>query len=147
MPGNCSGLAAGTWLRLVGNVTGRWPLGSTCPNSTLASAVPLDWPGYHASRTAPAWLSHGISTGAPASMTTVVCGLAAVTAEISSSCAEGRLRLRRSVASDSVSSETTTTALEAFCAAATAAAIPGARSDGLAQVRALASPPPETDSV
>ena len=71
----------------------------------------------------------------------MVCGLAAATAEISSSCAEGRLRLRRSVASDSVSSDTTTTALEADFAAATAGAMPGARSDGVAQVSALACGP------
>ena len=76
-----------------------------------------------------------------------MCGLAAATAEMSSSCAEGRFRLRRSVASDSVSSDTTTTAVDADLAAVTAAAMPGARSDGVAQVSALDGPWPETDNV
>ena len=100
------------------------------PNSTLASAVPLVCPGYQASTTAATLPSHGIATGAPALTTTTVCGFAAATAEISSSWADGRFRLGRSVASDSVSSETTTTAVEAAFAAATAAARPGARSAG-----------------
>lgn len=122
---------AGTWLRLTGNVTGRCPPGSVWPNRTLASAVPLDWPGYQASTTPATWESHGMATGAPALITTTVCGLAAATAEISSSCADGRFRLGRSVASDSVSSETTTTATAAVLAAATAAAMPGASADGV----------------
>jgi hypothetical protein len=42
-----------------------------------------------------------MAIGAPASTTTTVWGLAAAALEISSFCAEGRLRLRRSVASDS----------------------------------------------
>ena len=92
-------------------MTGRWPLGSTWPNSTAASAVPLLSPGYQASTTEATWFSHGMTTGAPASMTTTVCGLAAATAEISSFCADGRFRLARSAASDSVSSDTTTTAV------------------------------------
>ena len=125
----------------VGNVTGRWPLGSDLPNSTSARAVPFDWPGYHASSTELTWLSHGITIGAPASITTTVLGLAAATAEISSSCAEGRFRPSRSVASDSVSSDTTTTAVDADLAADTAEAMPGARSDGLAQVSALTRAP------
>src|SRR3984885_8633775 len=139
-PGNCAGVDAGTSERLVGNLAGRWPLGSDLPNSTSARAVPFDWPGYHASSTELTWLSQGIATGAPASTTTTVCGLAAATAEISSSCAEGRFRPRRSVASDSVSSDTTTTAVEAALAAAAAAAIPAARSGGSAQVSALDGP-------
>ena len=109
-------------------MTGRWPPGSVWPNSTAASAVPLLSPGYQASSTEATWLSHGMATGAPASTTTTVCGLAAATAEISSSCADGRFRPARSAASDSVSSETTTTAVLADLAAATACAIPGARS-------------------
>ena len=86
-------------------------------------------------------MSHGIAIGAPASTTTTVCGLAAATAEISSSCAEGRLRLSRSVASDSVSSETTTTAVEADLAAATAAVDAGRQRRGRppAQVARLAA--------
>src|SRR5580692_4438707 len=123
-PGNWLGLDAGTCERSVGKVTGKWPLGSTWPNSTAASAVPLLSPGYHASTTEATWLSHGMTTGAPASMTTTVCGLTAATAEMSSFCADGRLRLARSAASDSVSSATTTTAVAADFAAATAWAIP-----------------------
>ena len=87
--------------------------------------MPLDWPGYQASTTPATWFSHGMATGAPALITTTVCGLAAATAAISSSCADGRLRLSRSVASDSVSSETTTTAVLADLAAAAAAVMPG----------------------
>src|ERR1700722_15544239 len=146
-PGNWLGLDAGTCERSVGKVTGRWPPGSALPNSTLASAVPLLSPGYHASTTEDTWFSHGMTTGAPASITTTVCGLAAATAEISSFCAEGRFRLARSAASDSVSSDTTTTAVLADFAAATACAIPGASSDGVAQLRSADGPPPDSWSV
>src|SRR5581483_8904339 len=128
-------------------VTGRWPLGSALPNRTLASAVPLLSPGYQASTTEATWLIQGMTTGAPASITTTVCGFAAATAEISSFCAEGRFRLGRSAASVSVSSDTTTTAVLAALAAATACAIPGARSDGVAQLRLADSPPPDSCSV
>src|SRR6516164_71115 len=120
-PGNCAVVLAGTWLRLAGKVTGRCPLGSVWPNSTLASAVPLDWPGYQPSSTAATWDSHGITTGAPASTTTTVLGFAAATASISSSCADGRFSDGRSAASDSVSSDTTTTAVAADAASLTAA--------------------------
>ena len=117
------------------------------PNSTSASDVPLVCPGYQASTTDATWLSHGIAIGAPASATTTVCGLAAATAEISSFWAEGRSRLSRSVASDSVSSETTTTAVEADLAAATAASMPGFRAEGVPQLRLLDCPPPLVASV
>ena len=99
-------------------MTGRWPPGSVSPNSTVASAVPLVWPGYQASTTADTDESHGIGTGAPALTTTTVCGFAAATAWISSFCADGRSSHGRSVASDSVSSDTTTTAAYADFAAA-----------------------------
>src|SRR6202043_3582559 len=132
VPGNSPGVDAGTWDRSVGKVTGRWPLGSTWPNSTAASAVPLLSPGYQASTTDATWPSQGMTTGAPASMTTTVCGLAAATAEISSFCADGRFRLARSAASDSGSSDTTPTAAEADFAAATACPIPVVSSDGVA---------------
>src|ERR1700689_255352 len=147
VPGNWLRLDAGTSARSVGKVTGRCPLGSTWPNSTAASAVPLLSPGYHASTTEATWLSQGMTTGAPASMTTTVCGLAAATAEISSFCADGRFRLARSAASDSVSSDTTTTAVLAAFPAVTAAAMPGASSDGVAQLRLADGPAPESDSV
>src|SRR5579863_5278063 len=132
-PGNCAVVLAGTWLRLAGKVTGRCPPGSVCPNRTLASDVPLVWPGYQASSTAATWDTQGIATGAPALITTTVCGFAAATASISSSCADGRLSEGRSVASDSVSSDTTTTATDADWAAATAAEIEGASADGVPQ--------------
>src|SRR5580692_3515314 len=146
-PGNWPGLDAGTWDRSLGNVTGRCPDGSVWPNSTEASAVPLLSPGYQASTTEETWSIQGMVTGAPAFTTTTVCGLAAATAEISSFCADGRFRLARSAASDSVSSDTTTTAVEADFAAATACAIPGARSDGVAQLSDADGPPPESDRV
>src|SRR5215469_11668256 len=130
-PGNCAVVLAGTWLRLAGKVTGRCPLGSVWPNRTLASAVPLAWPGYQASSTAATWDSQGIATGAPASITTIVCGLAAATAWMSSSCADGRFSDGRSAASDSVPSETTTTAADAEVAALTAALMLGASADGV----------------
>src|SRR6201986_3928340 len=119
----------------------------TCPNRPAASAVPLLSPGYQASTTEATWFSQGMATGAPASTTTTVCGLAAATAEISSFCADGRFRPARSAASDSVSSDTTTTAVAADFAAATAWAIPGARSDGVGQLSAADGPLPERDSV
>src|ERR1700733_9136837 len=144
-PGNSAGVEAGTWDRSTGNVTGRCPLGSVLPNRTLASAVPLLSPGYHASTTEATWLIHGMTTGAPASITTTVCGFAAATAEISSFCADGRFRLARSAAS--VSSETTTTAVFADLAAATADAMPGASCEGVAQSRFSDSPPPDSFSV
>src|SRR5215469_8391607 len=122
-PGNCAVVLAGTWLRLAGKVTGRWPPGSVWPNSTLASDVPLLWPGYQASSTA--------ATCAPASITTTVFGFAAATASMSASCADGRFSDGRSAASDSVSSETTTTAVAADLAALTAALMLGASADGV----------------
>src|SRR5580658_5348440 len=126
LPGNCAAVDAGTCRSDAGNVTGRWPPGSVWPKSTLASAVPLVWPGYQASRTAATLGSHGMATGAPALITTTVRGLAAATAEISLSWADGRLRVGRSACSDSVSSDTTTTAVRAARAAATAELIRGA---------------------
>src|ERR1700727_2080519 len=147
VPGNSLGVDAGTCDRSVGKVTGRWPLGSVWPNSTEASAVPLLSPGYQASTTDATWFSHGIATGAPALTTTTVWWLAAATAETSSSCAEGRVSPARSAASDSVSSETTTTAVLADFAALTACWIPPARSEGFAQLRLADGPPPLSVSV
>src|ERR1700739_2125093 len=144
VPGNWLGVDAGTCERSAGKVTGRWPPGSVLPNSTAASAVPLLSPGYQASSTAETRPSQGMATGAPASTTTTVCGLAAATAEISSFCADGRDRPARSAASDSVSSDTTTTAVEADFAASTAGAICGARSDGMAQLRLAEGPLPDS---
>src|SRR6204780_5956789 len=145
-PGNWLGLDAGTCDSPTGKVTGRWPPGSTRPNRTAASAAPLLSPGYQASTTAATWLIHGITTAAPASITTTVRGLAAATAEISSFCADGRFRLARSAASDSVSSDTTTTAVRAALAAPTAFAIPGASTAGVAQGNFTDEPAPDTTS-
>src|SRR5262249_36495716 len=130
-PGNWAVVLAGTWLRLVGNVTGRCPPGAVCPNRILASDVPLVWPGYQASMTAAACDSHGIATRAPEATTPTVGGLAAATAAMSSSCADGRLSDGRSAASVWVSSETMTTAVEADATALTAALMPGASADGV----------------
>src|SRR5262249_7742617 len=130
-PGNCAVVLAGTWLRPAGKVTGKCPPGSVWPNRTLPSAVPLLWPGYQASSTPATWDSQGIATGAPALITTTVCGFAAATAEISSSCADGRFSDGRSAASDSVSSETTTTAAAADWAALAAAVMSGASAAGV----------------
>src|SRR5258708_40341858 len=88
-----------------------------------------------------------MATGAPASTTTTVCGLAAATAEISSFWADGRLRLTRSAASDSVSSDTTTTAVEADFAAGTAWASCGDRPSGVALLTLADGPPPGSWSV
>src|SRR5436190_13247180 len=140
LPGNWAVVRGGTCARLLGKVTGRWPPGSTLPNSTRASAVPLVCPGYQASTTAPTFESHGMAIGAPASTTTTVRGLAAATFSINSSCAEGRPRCGRSPPSDSVSSETTTTARFADFAAATASLIPGAKADGVPQASLLEGP-------
>src|ERR1700753_207734 len=93
VPGNWAGVDAGTCDRSVGKVTGRWPPGSVLPNSTDAGSVTSLSPGYQPSPTEETWLIHGIVTGAPASTTTTVCGLAAATAEISSFCADGRVKL------------------------------------------------------
>src|SRR5579862_5915954 len=147
VPGNWLGVDAGTCERSAGKVTGRWPPGSVWPNSTAASAVPLLSPGYQASSTAETWLSQGMATGAPASTTTTVCGLAAATAEISSFCADGRDRPTRSAASDSVSSDTTTTATFADLAAETAASMPGASADGVPHSSCDEGPGPVIDSV
>src|SRR3984893_8513556 len=108
-PGNWAVVAAGTWLKDEGNVTGRCPAGSVRPNSRLASHGPAGVAACQASTTPPTDDSHGIATGAPALMTTTVCGFAAATAEISASWADGRFSDGRSVASDSVSSDVTTT--------------------------------------
>src|ERR1700691_1814696 len=102
VPRDSAGVEAGTWDRSVGKVTGRWPLGSVWPNRTEATAPPLLSPGDQASTTEETCLIHGVVPGAPASMTTTVCGLAAATAEISSFWADARLMLAGSAASDSV---------------------------------------------
>src|SRR5256885_17002182 len=89
-PGNWAVVEAGTWLSEAGKVTGRCPPGSVWPNSTLASAVPLVWPGYQGSTTPATAGSHGIATRAAALTTTTVRGVGAAAAGIRSSLADGR---------------------------------------------------------
>src|SRR3984885_12644855 len=96
--------------------------------------------------TCPFWPGNWLGLDAGTCDSPTGSGFAAATAEISSFCADGRFRLDRSVASDSVSSDTTTTAVLAALAAATARAMPGARSDGVAQLRLVAASPPDTRS-
>src|SRR5258708_37930765 len=108
LPGNGAMGEAGTWPSDTGKVTGRCPPGSVRPKSTLASAVPLTWPGYQPSTTAATLGSHGMATGAPALITTTVRGLAAATAEMSSACADGRFRVRRGAPPDAGSAEPAT---------------------------------------
>src|SRR5277367_1639211 len=100
-PGHCAVVLAGTWESEVGKVTGRWPDGLVLPNRTDAIAAPSSWPGYQASSTPATEDSHGIVTAEPVFSTTIVCGFAAATAEISESSALPRSMLVRSLPSDS----------------------------------------------
>src|SRR3984957_10642616 len=112
VPGNWLGVDAGTCDRSVGKVTGRWPLGSVWPNSTDARAVPLLSPGYQASTTEETWLIQGIVTGAPASTPPAGGGWPPPPAGFTSFGAAGGWGRPGPAASDSVSSGTTTTAVE-----------------------------------
>ena len=64
-------------------------------------AVPSSSPGYQASMTPAARLSHGISTGPPVLSTTTVRGLAAATVAMSWFSPPGSERFGRSKSSDS----------------------------------------------
>ena len=82
-------------------------------------AVPSCWPGYQASNTPATEDSHGMVTAEPVFSTTIVCGFAAATAEISELSALGRSMLLRSLPSDSsLLTNTTATLDEAASAAA-----------------------------
>ena len=123
-PGYCAGVLAGVSARLLGNVMGSRPPGSTSPNKVAAIALPSSSPGYQASSTPATWSSHGMSTGAPVLSTTTVRGLAAATADTSASWNPGSARVARSIPSASMSPTNTTATSEAL-AAATACAIAG----------------------
>src|SRR5581483_76160 len=119
MPGQRSGVDVGIRAWDAGNVTGSLPDGLTSPKSTEAMALPLSWPGYHASTTPLTWSSHGITTALPVWSTTTVLGLAAATAATNAFSLAGRLIVGRS-RSSCVKRLTKTTATSAFCAAAAA---------------------------
>src|SRR5258707_715496 len=119
VPGHCAAVAAGTWDSEVGKVTVRCPDGLAWPNSSAAMAGPSCWPGYQASNTPATEDSHGMVTAEPVFSTTIVCGFAAATAEISELSALDRLMLLRSLPSDSsLLTNTTATLDEAASAAA-----------------------------
>jgi hypothetical protein len=81
-------------------------------------ALPSSWPGYHASNTPATDDSHGMATAEPVLSTTMVCGLAAATAETSEFWALDRLMLDRSLPSDSSLLTNTTATLEEAASAA-----------------------------
>ena len=93
--------------------------------STSARASPIAWPGNQICSTAGTASSHGIVTGDPALITTIVFGLAAATAATSSSWSPGNAIVVRSSpsVSQSWSVPTITTATSAAAAAATARSI------------------------
>src|ERR1035441_7709211 len=117
-PVHCTAVDAGTWDSEVGNVTVRWPDGSELPNSSDAIAVPSCWPGYQASSTPATDDSHGMVTADPVFSTTMVCGLAAATAEISEFSALDRSMVDRSLPSDSLLPANTTATLDEAASAA-----------------------------
>ena len=81
--------------------------------------MPSSWPGYHASNTPATDDSHGIVTAEPVLSTTIVCGLAAATAEISELLALDRSMFDRSLPS---LSKLLTNTTATFAAAAAVAA-------------------------
>src|SRR5579863_5445347 len=101
VPGHCAWVWAGTWLRLDGNVTGSLPEGLTVPKISAAVAAPVSCPPYQFSNTPATELSHGMTTGPPLLMTTIVFGLAAATWEIIDLSVADRSRVVRSVSSPS----------------------------------------------
>ena len=101
MPGHCAVVCAGTWLRLAGKVTGSLPDGLTVPKIKAAIAAPVSPPPYQFSNTPATELSHGMTTGEPLLMTTMVCGLAAATSAIIVSSALDRSSVVRSLSSPS----------------------------------------------
>src|SRR5260370_42002229 len=100
-PGHCAAVLAGTWDSDCGKVTGRCPDGFALPNSSAPMAGPSCWPGYQASSTPATEPSHGMVTAEPVLSTTMVCGLAAATAETSEFSALDRVIEDRSLPSDS----------------------------------------------
>jgi hypothetical protein len=78
-------LGSGSLLGLAANVIGKRPPGSASPKINEAVPVPVSCPGYHVSRTALTFSSHGIATGVDVLRTTTVCGFCAATASINAS--------------------------------------------------------------
>src|ERR1700734_2839785 len=101
VPGHCAVVCAGTWLRLLGKVSGSLPDGSTVPKISAAIAFPPSCPPYQFSNTPATELSHGMTTGEPLLITTIVCGLAAATSAIIVSSVLERAIEGRSVSSPS----------------------------------------------
>src|SRR5580704_19323623 len=118
VPGHWAAVLVGTWDSDVGKVTVRWPDGSALPNSNAAMAVPSCWPGYQASNTPATEDSHGMVTAEPVFSTTIVCGLAAATEEISELSALDRSMLLRSLPSDALLLTNTTATLDEAASAA-----------------------------
>jgi len=94
-------VCAGTWLRLAGNVTGSLPDGSTWPKISAATAAPVSPPPYQFSNTPATSFSHGMVTGEPLLITTIVFRLTAATSLIIVSSAAERFRVVRSCSSPS----------------------------------------------
>src|SRR5580698_7741191 len=101
VPGHCAAVCAGTWLMLDGKVTGSLPDGSAVPKISAAIAAPVSCPPYQFSNTPATELIHGMTTGEPLLMTTMVFGLAAATCEIIVSSALDKSSEVRSLSSPS----------------------------------------------
>ncbi len=115
----------GSWAIDAGKLIGRWPDGSTSPDSTRAIASPPAEPGYQASTMPAALAAQGVSTGPPVSSTTTVLALAAVTASISLSWLLGRVRSGTSRPSPvHWLAKTRTTSLRAASLAASVGSLP-----------------------
>src|ERR1017187_9628390 len=118
-PGNDESLVAGIFDVLTGKVIGSRPEGFTAPVRTLATADPSSWPGYQPSTTPATFEIHGMTTAPPELRTTIVCGFAPATAEISSLASPGRSKVGLSTPSESKFPTKTiaTLALRAACTA------------------------------
>src|ERR1700722_10452158 len=101
VPGHCACVCAGTWLRLDGKVTGSLPDGSALPKISAAVAAPVSPPPYQFSNTPATLFSHGMTTGEPLLITTMVFGLTAATWSIIDSSALDRSGVVRSLSSPS----------------------------------------------
>src|SRR3984957_17508482 len=118
VPGHCAAAAAGTWDSEVGKGTVRCPDGLAWPNSSAAMAGLSCRPGSQASNTPATEDSHGMVTAEPVFSTTIVCGFAVATEEISELSALDRSMLLRSLPSDSLLLTNTTATLDEAASAA-----------------------------
>ena len=82
-------------------MTGSLPDGSTVPKISAAIAAPVSCPPYQFSNTPATELSHGMTTGPPLLITTMVFGFAAATSAIIVSSALDRSSVFRSLSSPS----------------------------------------------